>query len=162
MLNILRALIVTLIFATPLQAGDPIWGYDAGDPEMNAAIRGARATLPVFYEKMAATDLSQEVLLLKVGMPYGTEGGVEHIWVAVLGREGNRFDGYFSNDPVHIDYDQYDPISFGEESISDWFYYDEAGMIHGAYTIRVMLPDLPAETAEEYRQALAPLPEPVN
>ncbi len=161
MLILFRTLVIALLLATPLQAGDPVWGYDASNPEMNAAIEAARATLPVFYEKMEATDLSQEVLLLKVGMPYGNDGH-EHIWVAVLGREGDRFDGYFANDPVYIDYKQYDPISFGEESISDWFYYDDAGMIQGAYTIRVMLPELPPEQAEEYRKVLAPLPEAAN
>jgi uncharacterized protein YegJ (DUF2314 family) len=94
-------------------------------------------------------------------LPYGdpVDRNVEHIWVVLLDRNEDRLDGVFANDPVYLDYAQYDPISFGEVDISDWMYWDENGLMQGAYTIRAMLPDLPADQAEQYRRLLAPLPQ---
>lgn len=154
------AFLFALGFAFPSYADDPVWNYSKGDSAMNAAISDARNTLPVFYDKLAKTDLTSEVVLLKVAMRYGNpeNNNFEHIWVAVADRNGDQFDGFFANDPAYIDYNQGDPISFTEADISDWMFYDEKGMMNGAFTIRVMLPDLPAEQAEQYRQMLAPLP----
>jgi uncharacterized protein YegJ (DUF2314 family) len=162
-MRILRALCLSLSLAAsaPALAGDPVLQFAQDDPAMNSAMADARRTLPLFYGRLAQTDLDSEVMLLKVAMPYKAGGAqsFEHIWVAVASREGDSFRGVFANDPVHIDYDQYDPVQFTEDDISDWMYYDKAGLMQGAFTMRVMLKDLPAGQAAEFRRALAPPPE---
>ncbi len=158
---LLVALSLTLAVPAPALAGDPVMSFESDDPVMNGAISDARRTLPMFYDKLAASDLTQDVLLLKVAMPYERDGATshEHIWVAVTGRDGETFDGLLANDPVHIDYAQYDPVRFTEADVSDWLYYNENGLIEGAFTMRVMLKDLPEDRAEEFRKAMAPPPE---
>ena len=43
------------------------------------------------------------------------------------------------------------------DEITDWLFVAN-GEMHGAYTLRVMLPRLPEAQAAEFRAMLAPLP----
>lgn len=71
----------------------------------------------------------------------------------------NTLEATVANDPVHVRHivklgDRY---SFALQQNSDWMYY-EGDVIHGGYTIRVLLPRLPKEQADAFKAVLAPLP----
>jgi uncharacterized protein YegJ (DUF2314 family) len=149
---------LALLVATPVLAGDPIWNFDGSDPEMNQAIETARETLPRFVARLQQVDPSQETMLLKVAMPYGDNGGFEHIWAVVSQQTSTGFIANLANHPVHISMQKGDLIKFGENQISDWSYWNAQNLMEGAYTIRVMLPRMDPDQAAELEAGLAPLP----
>ena len=138
-------------------AGDPIVMFDPSDPEMNEAIRQARLTLRVFFEKLVNGEA--ESPSIKVAVPDGDDNA-EHIWMSGLSlRDDKRLEATVANDPVYVTHlmkigDRY---AFTVDQISDWMYY-RGEMIHGAYTLRVMLPRMPEDQADGFRSVLAPLP----
>lgn len=153
-------LLVVVALCGPVHADDPVISFSDSDPVMNAAIADARRTLPLFYERFSSVDPKEGTVLLKVAMPYVENGktGHEHIWATVLSHKSGTFEALLANDPVHIDFEAYDLITFTENDISDWLYYDDAGLMHGAFTLRVIMKNLPADQAESIRQSLAPPP----
>ena len=136
--------------------GDPVIDFERGDASMNAAIKAARSTLDLFWaalEKPGTTGGS-----LKVAIPVDT-GGAEHIFLADIQRIGTgRYQGLIANNPVHLrTLRRGDVYQFTDDQISDWLYIRD-GLMHGLYTVRVMLPRMPKQQAEALRQRMAPLP----
>ena len=149
---------VFLVFATalPAHAADPTVTYDKSDPEMNDAIRAARKRLDWFLEGVESGRLPRDGASLKVAVPK-SDGGAEHIWMFDFKRDGNRFEATVGNEPAYVPGMKLgDRYSFGREQISDWIYF-RGEMMHGAYTLRVMLPRLPKREADQLRAVLAPL-----
>ena len=150
-------LLVLLLLAAPAWAQDPVVDYAPDDPEMQAAIADARGTLDDALDRLEAGAPGVEVALVKVALPVPGGDGHEHIWVALTGRDGDAFEGVLDNEPVHVAGRAGDPIAFDRAMISDWMYVEDE-RIHGAYTLRAMLPRLDPEEARSWRDALAPLP----
>ena len=139
-------------------AGDPVVTFGNDDVEMNTAIQNARATLDDFLDLLQTGGFDGQDPALKVAIPYG-EDNFEHIWVGNFQMMvGGKFQGQIGNDPVYVTNvklgDQY---VFGRDQVSDWMYFSQE-KIHGAYTLRVILPQLPEDQAAGLREALAPLP----
>lgn len=125
---------------------------------MNAAITAARATLDDFIALYEAKQIDADSASLKVGVPT-TEGFCcEHLWMSRFARDGAAFTAIVGNEPVDADYlTAGQSYQFTRASISDWSYIDD-GRIHGAYTLRAMLPHLDADRAAQLRKVLVPLP----
>ena len=83
----------------------------------------------------------------------------EHFWLIEVSPIDGGFRGTLNNEPGVVS-----NVSFGDEidatsdNISDWLYLLDEEM-HGNYTLRVMLPNMPADEAAFYESKLAPLPE---
>ena len=150
------SLAVTLAF--PAFANDPAVKLTDSDPEMNAAIQDARRTLDNFLTLHASGQIDPKDAAVRVAVPT-TEGlCCEHIWMVEFTREGEVFSGLVANDPIDVNYLKlWQPYQFTRADISDWNYRAD-GKLHGAYTLRVMIPKLPPEQAAEFRAILAPLP----
>ncbi|MEM6623864.1 MAG: DUF2314 domain-containing protein [Pseudomonadota bacterium] len=140
------------------QTADPTIDFTRDDPEMNAAINAARGSLDAVLTRLEDAELLDQVLSLKVAMPT-PDNTYEHIFFDRIKRLGpQEFEGTMANEPVNLP-----GKSFGERyrfehgQISDWVVFI-GEKIHGAYTLRVMLPRMPPEDAEPLRQQLAPLP----
>ena len=143
------------------QNGDQTFLYSDEDSRMNAAQAQARASLPNFFAVFdrAPPDAQRAIFLLKVGLPAGG-GGSEHIWVNDLHREGTRLMGVLANSPNDLPgLHQGSPVAIVDAQISDWIIQTPDGM-YGAFTIRVMLPDMPADLAREQREMLTDTPLP--
>lgn len=138
--------------------GEEVVLYDDDDREMNAAIDAARGTLDGFLAKLDDPSFRPEMASLKVAIPT-PDGGAEHIFLTGINRLGpDSFEGMINNDPVNLpDLALGDRYRFDRDQISDWNYVMD-GRIHGSYTLRVMLPRLPADQAEKLDRMLAPLP----
>ena len=142
-------------------AGDPVVFFGSDDDEMNAAITDAHASLPAFLSNgfdPSGTGFGNANL--KVGLEADTDGGVEHIWVNSLERDGEAFRGRLANEPnFRPDLSYGSEISFDATMISDWSVIVD-GQLYGHYTTRVLVSRLPAEQAAPIIEMLSDDPIP--
>ncbi|MEM7523532.1 MAG: DUF2314 domain-containing protein [Pseudomonadota bacterium] len=144
----------TAIASAPVETELP---FREDNPAMAAAMLAARATLPGFV--IRAADPEEGAAFLKVGVPSDNpEAPLEHIWMAQCEFWPSGIQCIVANEP------QTGVVSFGEvydvkhEVISDWMIEAKDGRIHGAYTLRAMLPEMTETEAASYTSRLAPLP----
>jgi len=128
--------------------GQPDMAYvEAEDPIMNAAIKRAGATLPSFKAVVAAPPVNASEIAVKVGFQYGSTDE-EHIWLISPSFAGGQVSGLVNNEPVNVTSVKLGQhVSAPEGCISDWMYVQD-GVLHGGFTIRVLLERMPAEERE--------------
>lgn len=133
---------------------DTLFQGEYNETEMDSAMAEARKTLSHFREALeSGTGKSHAV---KVAIHDGED--TEHFWLTDVSPVGEGFKGTLNNKPGIVS-----NVSFGDEvnatgkNISDWMYMLDEKM-YGNYTLRVMLPNMPADEAEFYKSKLAPLP----
>jgi uncharacterized protein YegJ (DUF2314 family) len=144
---------LAFVVIPPVVAEDKVYSFSESDPEMNAAIRKARDSLPIFWSKFAAPSSHEKDFTLKIKID--DENGTEHFWCGMI--EGNSTSAtcVIDNDPQTVL-----SVSIGQRiaadpaSISDWMYMRD-GKIVGGETIRVILPRLSKDEADEFRSLLA-------
>lgn len=125
--------------------------------ELNTARSAARASFDGFWTRVSADRSGLDAISIKVGVPHAN--GTEHLWMTgCQSADAERFDCVVSNEPVDVPLQLGTRYSFDRAAISDWMYRHN-GMIHGGYSIRVLLPTLPAAEAEQMTAMMAPLPE---
>lgn len=144
----------------PALAADPTIPVAREDGAMNDAIGGARSTLETEFWPRMEDPRGAENLMLKVAVPVKDPAvGLEHIWVSGAERLGGEaLTGRLANNPAHFEGAVGDRLAFRQGQISDWM-YNLNGKIHGAYTLRVLLPRIDPAEAAQYAAMLAPLPE---
>lgn len=125
-----------------------------GDPEMEAAIAKARASLPDFWAATGKPAAGVGNFSLKVAIPYGGDGSNEHFWLGDIERKGGRFLGTIANEPNHARHVKAGQrYEFGEADISDWMFM-RGGRIVGNETMRPLLKRMPPQQAAQYRAML--------
>ena len=130
---------------------------DFESPEMIAAVEDARATLPKFWELKAANDPALSEFWLKVGLAT-YDDSLEHIWVEKIQVDGKGYSGILANDPVAIPDVKYgDRVKFIEADITDWQYMKNR-KLHGHYSSRVMLKNMPEKDARHVKALLSKEP----
>jgi uncharacterized protein YegJ (DUF2314 family) len=155
-----------LFFAAVLTAtasAAQVMDFDVDDPQMNAAVRQAQRTLPLFLESVLdGKEVSAPDVLVKVAMPRASDPTTnENIWVDQFQRVGpDRFLGSLANEPVDLAHLALGSrIFFSQEQIVDWSVLSPDGRFHGNYTSRVMH-DRGAFAGEEYDDIFMPDPLP--
>ncbi|MEM1299302.1 MAG: DUF2314 domain-containing protein [Pseudomonadota bacterium] len=161
-----RCLIALIVAMVPVwasaqhnaQGSDAVVYSAPEDEDMDRAVKGARETLGNVLERAATGGLPMEALQLKVAIPK-EGGGHENIWVeGIVQIDATTFEALLANDPRALpDRKRGDRHRFRRGEITDWLFVAN-GRMHGAYTLRVMLPLLPPAQAAEFRAILAPLP----
>lgn len=128
----------------------PIVDVRTGDPEMNAAIAHARATLSTFWTSYDSPKPLESGHALKVR--FSTRKGGEHIWIAEVKRlPGGAYSGVFANEPRDLPGKRAgDEVRFAEADISDWMFMRN-GKIVGGETIKPTLKSLPKADADALR-----------
>ena len=136
------------------QGRSPVVDVTATNPEMNAAIGKARATLPTFWASYDAPKSSETGHSLKVRFAKPTSGH-EHIWMAEVKKTSNgRYQAKFANVPRDLPGKKAgDFAEFGETDISDWMFMRNDKIVGGA-TIRPTLKMLPKADADALRARL--------
>ena len=158
-LKFLAAIAFAGLWASATPAQDQTFDYRGDDAEMNEAMAKARETLPVLFENLGRPDV--KAFMLKVAVDASDAGRtLEHIWMSEC-RSGRvrELACIVANAPHSKNIVEGELYEFDIKEITDWAYFDDAGMMHGAYTMRVILPRLPEDQAASYRAILAPLPE---
>lgn len=128
------------------------------DADMAEAVAAARGTLDSVLERVATGGIPMEAIQLKVAIPK-EGGGHENLFVEGIVRlDETTFEGLLANEPRALPgLKRGDRHRFTHDEITDWLFIAN-GRMHGAYTLRVMLPLLPKQQADEFRAMLAPLP----
>lgn len=113
------------------------------DEEMNAAIAEAQATLQTFVEKTSPASPNVTNATIKVKFPY--DGGDEHIWVNDVVHESGTFTGTVDEDAIYAPGVRAGQrITVTADRISDWLVVED-GVLHGGYTIKVLIRSLPPD-----------------
>lgn len=142
--------------ALATEGKDKVIFVEQEDPEMNAAISKARATLDEFWRQYDKPDPGVTDLVLKVRIPYepGKGAPYEHFWLSDIKRGTPTLSGKIANDPNFakgVALGQH--YAFSEADISDWS-FQRNGKIVGNQTLRVLLKKMPPDEAAQYRAML--------
>ena len=123
------------------------------DEEMEHAIACARASLPAAIEQFLAGQL--HAFTVKVRVSDGQNA--EHFWLSNTQFGNGMFFGTIDAQPQMVS-----GITEGQayqapiEDVTDWMHLRD-GLMHGNYTLRVLLPKMPQDEARKYAAHLAPL-----
>lgn len=128
------------------------------DPEMMAAIAGARKSLPMFWDRKASAP-NPDDYLVKVKIVDGED--VEHFWLQDPQPDGEFVTGILDNHPgIVTNVELGDKIRAPLSDVSDWM-YTEDGTIYGNYTGRILArpKNMSKEQHEHFMSRFAPLPD---
>jgi uncharacterized protein YegJ (DUF2314 family) len=129
---------------------DEVVTLEKGDPDMAAAFRKARETLPEFLALVRARQTTVSKLAVKIAIPAGDDD--EYFWLTEVGQHGNKYAGRINNTPraaKQVKFGQV--IQFTESEIVDWLYM-EGGKMRGNFTACAMLKHEPPNQAEAMRK----------
>ncbi|MDJ0945220.1 MAG: DUF2314 domain-containing protein [Kiloniellales bacterium] len=116
--------------------GEPeVHMFQSGDPDMAAAYRAARSSVPGLVERLP--KLQAAGIYASVKVPVEEDGQVEHIWLSDIRFGDGQVHGALGNTPVNLpSWSLGDPISVPLNRISDWMVVYEDRLI-GGYTLFV-------------------------
>ncbi|MGV3754573.1 MAG: DUF2314 domain-containing protein [Verrucomicrobiota bacterium] len=109
-------------------------------PDMKAAIKLARESLPQFREALLNPPAGATGFTLKVAFP--VVGGNEHCWLREIQIKGESYQGLLDNVPDKLPKMRIgDPVEIPSADISDWGYMQN-GVAQGFHTTRALLPHM--------------------
>jgi uncharacterized protein YegJ (DUF2314 family) len=109
------------------------------DPDMAAAFRKSRETLPQFLALARAPRPTIIHLAVKVGVSTDDDDGKEFFWISPFGPLSGRYAGSINNTPRSAKtVVRGQIIEFSEDEIVDWLYIEE-GKMHGNFTACALL-----------------------
>jgi uncharacterized protein YegJ (DUF2314 family) len=116
------------------------------DPDMAAAMRRARASLPEFLALADAPRPGMSGFSVKVGVHEGDR--TEFFWIFPFARAEGKFSGTLNNQPRIVRNVQFgQSIGFAESDIVDWLYQDGDKM-KGSFTTCAILKHEPRREAD--------------
>ena len=121
------------------------------DPDMAAAFRKARDTLPEFLALAQAPRPTIDHLAVKVGIPTDNDGK-EYFWISPFEPRGGKYSGRINNTPraaKTVKFGQV--IEFSQDEIVDWLYAENGKMI-GNFTACALLKREPPDQVEAMKK----------
>jgi uncharacterized protein YegJ (DUF2314 family) len=126
------------------------------DPAMEAAVRKARATLPLFWQALAGPLSGDSDFVVKLEYRTHPVDSIECLWAIDVSRSGDMVTATIDNDPRDVpDLTAGERVTVPIARIADWMFTRD-GLLQGAYTLRALLAYMPQEQADELRAVLAP------
>jgi uncharacterized protein YegJ (DUF2314 family) len=129
---------------------DEVALVEKDDPDMAAAFRKARETLPEFLALASAPRPTATNLAVKIAIPDGD--GNEYFWLTRFAPRGDKYTGRINNTPraaKQVKFGQV--VEFSENEIVDWLYI-EGGKMHGNFTACALLKREPADQSEAMKK----------
>ena len=121
------------------------------DQQLERAVRHARRTVGQFITALRTPPPNSRDFLVKK-LFVAKDGTAEHIWLADVKFNGNRFVGVVDNKPNKISGLKIgDRQSVNPDEITDWSYV-ENGKLVGGYTIRVLYAEMSAEEKQQFEK----------
>lgn len=110
--------------------GAPLVQAKADDPRLAAATAEAKRRWPEFAAAYK-NRLGKSAFVVKHAFVL-KDGGVEHMWMAVTGINGNQVSGLLIDEPYgDIGHKEGDPVMLAAEDIEDWGYQENGQRIGG-------------------------------
>jgi uncharacterized protein YegJ (DUF2314 family) len=129
---------------------DEVVLVEKDDPDMAAAFRKARETLPEFLALARAPQSTATSMAVKIAIPDGEDN--EYFWLTQFAPRGNKYTGRISNTPRSAKQVRFGQvIEFSEAEIVDWLYV-EGGKMRGNFTACAMLKREPADQVEAMKK----------
>src|SRR5262245_9844289 len=129
---------------------DGVVTLEKGDPEMAAAFRKARETLPEFLALVRARETTVTKLAVKIAIPAGDDD--EYFWLTEVGQHGDTYVGRINNTPRAAKQVKVGQVSqFSEPEIVDWLYMED-GKMRGNFTACAMLKREPPDQLEAMKK----------
>jgi uncharacterized protein YegJ (DUF2314 family) len=129
---------------------DGIAMVERGDPDMAAAYKIARETLPDFLKLAREPRPTTKGFAVKVPIPYGDRNDAEFFWISPFEPRADKYVGRINNTPrlaKTVKLGQV--IEFTETEIVDWLYLEDGKMI-GNYTTCALLKREPPQQAAAF------------
>jgi uncharacterized protein YegJ (DUF2314 family) len=121
------------------------------DPDMAAAFRKARDTLPEFLALARSPRPTMTQLAVKIGIPDGDDH-TEFFWLSPFEPRSGKYVGRINNTPRAVKTVKFGQIvEFSEDEIVDWL-YTENGNMRGNFTACALLKREPPDQAEALRK----------
>ena len=121
------------------------------DADMNAAMAEARRTLPEFF---AALDMPGGVSGLALKVELSDPNGTEYVWLNRITRDEEKLFGTVNNEPNTIRSVKHgEKVEVDPKIIADWLYMRN-GKMHGNFTLRPLLAQMPKEQADKFKGKL--------
>jgi uncharacterized protein YegJ (DUF2314 family) len=112
---------------------------EAGDPELEAVARKARARLEALKPRVQKGLQPPEVLLVKAGFTTDT-GGKEFMWVEVTSFEKGRWRGTLGNDPQSVKgLRRGATVDVAEAEVQDYLYMSPTGAREGGESAQILM-----------------------
>ena len=153
----LKLFVTALAFMLPTipanAVDDNVITFSEDDVAMNAAIAKARSSLPVFWKKYLTRQANEDGFALKIKIVDGQ--AIEHFWCNEITGDENMSTCVIANDPELVTTVAYgQEIQVNPDDISDWK-FERNGKIIGGETIRVMIPKLSKQEADEIQAMMS-------
>jgi len=129
---------------------DEVVLVEKDDPDMAAAFRKARETLPEFLALARAQQSTATKLAVKIAIPDGD--GNEYFWLTQFAPRGDKYTGRINNTPraaKQVKFGQV--IEFSEAEIVDWLYMED-GKMRGNFTACALLKREPPDQVEAMKK----------
>jgi len=129
---------------------DQVAMVEKDDPDMAAAYRKARQTLPEFLALAREPRPSATNLAVKIAIPAGDNK--EYFWLAPFAPRGDKYAGRINNTPrmaKQVKLGQL--VEFSEAEIVDWLYM-EGGKMRGNFTACALLKREPPDQLEAMKK----------
>lgn len=121
------------------------------DKAFDVAVQAARASLPVFWQRLSENPGAKGDFGLKVAFR-NASGGTEDVWLQDIQREGSRILGRLNYDPQTLpNLHRTDIVPIREADIVDWS-FKEGRKRYGEFTTRVIGKANPQEAARTLAQ----------
>ena len=131
----------------------PMFGVSGQDERVNHAMQQARDTVDIFISSML--NPIEEMRSFSVKVPMTENGEVEHMWLNKLSIEGDEIEGEINNEPTTISNVVIgQKVKVNKSEISDWMFVVD-GKMHGNFTLRAIIQDMPKAVQNQVRQKLA-------
>jgi uncharacterized protein YegJ (DUF2314 family) len=128
---------------------DDVALVEKNDPDMAAAFRKARQTLPEFLALARAPQTTATKLAVKIAIPAGDDD--EYFWLTSFEPRGDKSAGRINNTPRAAKVKFGQVVEFAESEIVDWLYM-EGGKMRGNFTACALLKREPADQVEAMRK----------
>ena len=121
------------------------------DKEFDAAVVAARASLPVFWGRLAENPDARADFGLKVAF-HNASGGVEQLWLHDVQKDGARIVGRLNYDPQTLpNLHRTELVPVREADIVDWS-FKEGRKRYGEFTTRIIAKANPEDAAKTMAQ----------
>ena len=147
--------LLAAVLLAPLHASAQVVGDRPADSVIAEAVARARATLPLFWERLENPARNEENFAVR--LRYATAfGGTEDLWAVDAEREGDSVAATIDGAPRDVpDLAHGQRVKVPLSRLVDWYFFRD-GKMHGGQTIRAMLPALPKRERDKFEAMLAP------